>query len=156
MLKKVSPDPLAGALKVSGNKNKTKSSDTAPFGVHIMIDGYGGDPKLLNNMSLVFQALHELPEKIKMHKMMPPYVVWAPPISEKDSGGYSGFVMIAESHISVHTFPKKKFVSIDVYTCKSKLPTDYVIDYFKKMFRLKTVEAQVVKRASMFPKNDLV
>lgn len=126
------------------------------FGMHLTIDGYGGDHELLNNMSLVFNLLNELPEKIGMHKMMPPYVVFSPPLNEKDSGGVSGFVMIVESHISAHTFPKKKFVSIDVYTCKSKLPTDFVVNYFKNAFKLQETEVHEIKRGLKFPEKDLI
>lgn len=126
------------------------------FGMHLTIDGYMGDHELLNDMSLVFNLLNELPEKIGMHKMMPPYVVISPPLNEKDSGGVSGFVMIAESHISAHTFPKKRFVSIDVYTCKSKLPTDFVVNYFKNAFKLKEIEVHEIKRGLKFPEHDLI
>lgn len=126
------------------------------FGMHLTIDGYMGDCELLNDMSLVFNLLNELPEKIGMHKMMPPYVVFSPFLNEKDSGGVSGFVMIVESHISIHTFSKKKFVSIDVYTCKSKLPTDFVVNYFKNAFKLEEVEVNKIKRGLKFPEKDLI
>ncbi len=138
---------------VSEKENK---KDTINFGVHMMLDGYNGDEKLLNSMELVYKALHDLPYKIKMRPLMPPYVVHAPPMSKKDSGGFSGFVMIAESHISIHTFPKRKFVSIDVYTCKNKIAIVTVADYFKKIFKLRDVEIQVARRGLKFPKHDLV
>ncbi len=77
------------------------------FGVHLTIDGYGGDKEKLNNFELVYSILEKLPEEIMMHRIMPPYVAITPPVSEKDEGGISGFVMISESHISIHTFPKK-------------------------------------------------
>lgn len=126
------------------------------FGVHLTIDGYMGDCELLNDMSLVFNLLNELPEKIGMHKMMPPYVVCAPPLNEKDSGGISGFVMIAESHISTHTFPHRRFVSIDVYTCKNILPVDFVVNYFKNAFKLQEMEVHEIRRGQKFPEHDLI
>lgn len=133
-----------------------ENKDTINFGTHLMIDGYDGDENLLNNMELVYKTLQELPSKIKMRPLMPPYVVLAPPISEKDSGGFSGFVMIAESHISIHTFPKKRFVSIDVYTCKNRIAAAFVVDYFKRVFKLGDVEVQTARRGLRFPKRDLV
>lgn len=139
----------------NNNQLKPKKSG-AIFGVHLTIDGYMGDYKLLNDMSIVFKLLNELPEKIGMHKMMPPYVVYSPPLSKKDSGGYSGFVMIVESHISIHTFPGKRFVSIDVYTCKNRLPVQFVVDYFKDAFKLEETEVHEIRRGQKFPENDLV
>lgn len=149
------------AKRFSGNKKKLinakeRNTSSTKFGIHLTIDGYGGDPVLLDDMKLVFEVLDKLPEKIRMHKITAPYVIYAPPISEKDSGGCSGFVMIAESHISIHTFARKKYVSADVYTCKSKLPVEFVVEYFKKTFKLEEVEAHSIERGLKFPKKDLV
>ena len=45
--------------------------------------------------------------------------------------GISGFVMIAESHISVHTFPDQDYVFIDIFSCRP-FDTDAAIDYLVK------------------------
>ena len=37
---------------------------------------------------------------------------------EDESYGYSTFVMIAESHLSIHTFPELNYLSFDCYSCK--------------------------------------
>jgi len=42
--------------------------------------------------------------------------------------------MIAESHISFHTFPKRGFVTIDVYTCQNELDTDKLTREFTDFF----------------------
>ena len=33
------------------------------------------------------------------------------------SGGVTGVVILAESHLSVHTWPEKRFVTVDVFVC---------------------------------------
>ncbi|MBI5077657.1 adenosylmethionine decarboxylase [Candidatus Falkowbacteria bacterium] len=125
------------------------------FGVHLTLDGYGGDPEKLNRRELVYQALDELPEKLGMHKLSEPMVYEAGQCNPKDSGGFSGFVVIAESHISCHTFPYRGFVSIDVYTCKSEMDKEFVINYFKEIFGLKEVEINFIQRGTRFPAWDL-
>ena len=35
----------------------------------------------------------------------------------KTSGGISGVVVLAESHISIHTWPERAFVAIDIFMC---------------------------------------
>ena len=99
--------------------------------------------------------LGELPGKINMRIVMGPFVEFIGGNDLKDPGGYSGFVVIAESHISIHTFPSRKFVSADVYTCTDKLNKKFVIDYFKKTFDLKKVEVNFVKRGTKYPLEDL-
>lgn len=120
------------------------------FGAHLTIDGYKGDKVKLNDFALVFKVLDELPEKLGMHKIITPYCVIAPPITEKDQGGISGFVMIAESHISVHTFPEKGFVSVDVYTCQGDLDENKIGEYFKETFGLGELEVNKITRGLKF------
>jgi len=154
--KKVNSGLNNNLIKQKNNSKLKPKKSGAIFGVHLTIDGYMGNYDLLNDMSIVFKLLNELPEKIGMHKMMPPYVVCAPPLNIKDSGGISGFVMIAESHISTHTFPHRRFVSIDVYTCKNKLPVQFVVDYFKDAFKLQETEVHEIRRGQKFPEEDII
>jgi S-adenosylmethionine decarboxylase len=35
-------------------------------------------------------------------------------------GGVTGVVMLAESHLSIHTWPEKRFVTLDVFVCNLK------------------------------------
>ena len=37
---------------------------------------------------------------------------------KEESYGYSTFAMIAESHLSIHTFPELNYFSFDCYSCK--------------------------------------
>lgn len=138
-------------------KKLTESDETTVnFGLHLTIDGYGGNPDKLNDGELVKKCLNELPRRVNMHKIFGPEVLKCEPANSKDSGGYSGFVMIAESHISCHTFPYRKFVSIDVYTCGKTMDADFIINYFKKAFELNNVETNFIRRGTRFPAEDLV
>lgn len=130
-------------------KSPKSKKDTTNFGLHLTLDGYGCDPKLLANMSYVFHILEELPRVLRMHKLITPYVVSAPENNKKDPGGYSGFVMIQESHISVHTFPKRKFVSVDVYSCKN-FDTEKTKRYLVKVFGVQEAETNVIVRGTHY------
>ena len=125
------------------------------FGEHLMIDGYGGNYKKLNNKNLVTRSLIELPEKIGMNRLSEPYVFEAFDNEIKDPGGWSGIVIIAESHISIHTFPSRKFVSIDVYTCRNGLDREFIKNYFNELFDLEDIEENFVKRGTKYPKYNL-
>ncbi len=129
---------------------------TIQFGEHITIDGYGGDYELLNNEKLVSSVLSDLPKILGMHTLSTPMVLSAPDNGIKDPGGWSGFVIIAESHISLHTFPKRRFVSADVYTCKNGLDTEKIVSYFKETFKLSDVETNFIKRGTRYPLENLI
>lgn len=117
-----------------------------------MIDGYGGVYEKLNDKELVLRCLDKLPEKLGMKKLAKPEVYPAPDNGEKDPGGWSGFVVIAESHISIHTFPAKGFVSIDVYTCINDLDKKFIVNYFKEAFGITEIEENFVKRGLKYLK----
>jgi S-adenosylmethionine decarboxylase len=129
---------------------------TINFGEHLTIDGYGGNSDKLNDRKLVMACLNDLPAKLGMNKLSEPVVYSAPDNGLKDPGGWSGFVVIAESHISIHTFPKRGFVSADVYTCKNGIDKRYVTDYFKEAFDLKDVEDNFIKRGTRYPADNLI
>ena len=120
------------------------------FGIHLTLDGYGVSETKLFDMKRVFKVLDDLPYMLNMKKLTTPYVVDAPPVTPKDQGGISGFVMIAESHISIHTFPDKGFLTADVYSCKA-FDTEKALEFFKKNFDLQDMEVNIIKRGLKFP-----
>lgn len=120
------------------------------FGLHLTFDGYKGDFAVLNNGKKVLNFMDSLVKKLGMKKLIGPYVVHAKENDFKDPGGYTGFVVIQESHISVHTFPKRGFVSIDVYSCTD---FDYksAASFTKKFFKIKSAETYVIVRGRRYP-----
>lgn len=84
--------------------------------MHLAIDGYGADPSKLSDETLVFRFLDEYPDVIGMTKVAPPQV-YSYTGKVPNDWGVSGFVIIAESHISVHTFPDKGYLNIDIFSC---------------------------------------
>lgn len=125
------------------------------FGEHVTIDGYGGKKELLDDRDLVFKVLNDLPVKIGMNKMAEASIYRALSNGQKDPGGWTGFVVIQESHISIHTFPARGFVSADVYTCKNGLDIEFVVNYFKEAFQLQDIEQNFIKRGTRYPKENI-
>jgi S-adenosylmethionine decarboxylase len=123
----------------------------AHFGEHLTIDGYEGNYAKLADEKLIRKVLNDLPTMLGMKKISEPVVCDAPSTCGKDCGGWSGFVIIAESHITIHTFPKKRFLTADVYTCKNNLDVKLVEDYFKEKFEIKNIEKNLIIRGTKYP-----
>ncbi len=49
--------------------------------------------------------------------------------------GISGMVVIAESHLSIHTWPEYGYAAVDIFTCgdiiKPEVAANYLIDQFE-------------------------
>ena len=121
------------------------------FGQHLMLDGYGCPYDTLTDLDRIYEFLNQCPDLIHMTKIMPPYTF-------KYSGkvpqdwGLSGFVLIAESHISIHTFPEKGYLSIDVFSCKD-FDVQTAVDFATKVFGITSQEIKIVDRGLEFPRD---
>ncbi len=131
------------------------SDNTETFGIHLMIDAYEADESLLADKSALEDCLNEIPKQLGMHTISSPTVVEVGPKNRKDPGGLSGFVLIAESHISFHTFPKRGFVTIDVYTCQNDLNTDQLINQFREVFKFSRHDVYIQRRGMNYPTENI-
>ena len=121
------------------------------FGLHVTIDASGCNKRKLSSVTLVYDILNKLPDRIGMTKMTLPYVVkWLDKFSH-GAEGISGFVMIAESHISVHTFPDQDYVFMDVFSCK-EFDAELVIKHLTEAFEATKYKKNILKRGVDFPR----
>ena len=80
------------------------------MGEHYLLDLYQCDADKLDDEQLIKKLLHDAAYCAGMtildtitHKFYPQ--------------GVTGIVMLAESHISIHTWPEDRKAAVDVYTC---------------------------------------
>ncbi len=120
------------------------------FGPHLMVDGYGCEQDKLEDLEHIYRVLDEFPARIGMTKIMPPYVFKYNGV-RPENWGISGFVLIAESHISIHTFPEKQYLSMDLLSCR-KFDVERVLDYVRQAFGIRKIERNLLDRGTEFPK----
>jgi len=131
--------------------------DTIQFGYHMTLDFYGCPLERLTDMSLCYRILDELPDILEMKKLSPPFVIDAGSNEAdggKDPGGISGYIVIAESHISVHTFAKRGFVSMDVYSCK-EFNYKTAEDFLTEIFNPQDKEIHTIDRGTRYPTRNI-
>ena len=122
------------------------------FGVHLLLDCYDCNKNKLKDLKFVLKFLGELPKIIGMNKIAEPYAVSYPGNPKTfDRGGVSAVVLIAESHISIHTFPSYNYMNVDIFSCK-EFDTDRAADIIIKAFEAKKFEKNVLDRGLEFPK----
>ena len=123
--------------------------NTNAYGPHVMIDARSRS-SALNSVEKIYQVLFALPDFIGMKKIMTPYVIPYEHEMQEESG-VSGFVMIAESHISIHTYPYKDYVFIDIFSCK-EFDTEKALAYLKEELGLERMQVHLHKRGLDFPR----
>ncbi len=118
---------------------KTRSD----FGKHYLIDLRDCDPEIIKSVDptreIVMRAAKECGATI-----LDDYFHQFQPI------GVSGVVLIAESHISVHTWPESGFAAADIFTCGEMKP-QVAIDIMREGFRAKeaSMSMKIVVRGQL-------
>jgi len=118
---------------------KTRSD----FGKHYLIDLRDCDPEIIKSVDptreIVLRAAKECGATI-----LDDYFHQFQPI------GVSGVVLIAESHISIHTWPESGFAAADIFTCGEMKP-QVAIDIMREGFRAKaaSMSMKVVVRGQL-------
>lgn len=106
-------------------------------GNHLIIDVHSG--KRLDDIEHVKSVLGKCVESagasvlhIHLHHFTP-------------NGGISGVAVLAESHISIHTWPEANYAAIDVFTCGNARP-ELCIPVLKAEFQTNKVYVQYIMR----------
>tara|TARA_Y100001970_G_C13832372_1_gene650362 strand:+ start:355 stop:687 length:333 start_codon:yes stop_codon:yes gene_type:complete len=94
---------------------------------HILFDITKCSPDLLDDQTLIREILIEASNaakceilKVDVHKFHPQ--------------GVTGYALLAESHISIHTWPEKGIAKCDIFTCNSNNDPLVAIEYMKERF----------------------
>ena len=117
--------------------------------MHLIIDGYGSDAEILESEEFICELLDQYPAEIGMTKISPPYVLRYVG-AKAEEWGISGFVFIAESHISIHTFVERHYVNIDVFSCKD-FDADRAIAGLTRRLKLTEIRTYLLERGEKSP-----
>lgn len=123
------------------------------FGEHLIYDAYGCDLHALSSKEICENTLNELVLLAGMTKITEPLVIESlgnETLGGKDPGGFTGIVFIQESHISIHSFAKRGFLTIDLYSCK-EFNTQGIIEYLDSIFKPKDKDVLFLKRGLKYP-----
>ncbi|MCR4368693.1 MAG: adenosylmethionine decarboxylase [archaeon] len=127
-----------------------KKDDTIVLdGTHLMLDTFGCDQEALADEEKIRTFLSELPDALGMKKLIEPLIVSYPGGDTWDRGGITGIMLIAESHISIHTFPHDGFFTADVYSCKP-FNINKALDLFRAYFQGRDEKIKIAKRELEF------
>lgn len=105
-------------------------------GIHLLIDLYGASH--LSDMEHIEKTMLRCVEAAGatlLHIHLHPF----------EPDGVSGVAVLAESHISVHTWPENRFAAFDVFMCGNTKP-ELCIDIMREAFEAERVEVQEILR----------
>jgi S-adenosylmethionine decarboxylase proenzyme len=77
---------------------------------HLLLEFFGCDPRVLNDIERVRSILREAAEAGSARVVAEVFHPFSP-------HGVTGVVVIEESHLSIHTWPESGYAAVDFYTC---------------------------------------
>jgi len=118
------------------------------FGPHLIIDGSKCNTQKLADRILIEQILNDYPRAIGMTKIGGPYMFeyQAP---DPEYSGVSGLVVIAESHIAIHTFPALDYFTMDIFSCRN-FDHETAIRYIKDALEVQEMDRILLQRGLSF------
>jgi S-adenosylmethionine decarboxylase len=117
-----------------------KIAPSGSTGVHLIVDLYGASA--LDDMSRIEACLHRCVEKAGatlLHLYLHPF---------EPNGGVSGVAVLAESHISIHTWPEHRYAAVDVFMCGKARP-QVCIEVMREAFAPERCIVQELPRGSV-------
>ncbi|MEM5820810.1 MAG: adenosylmethionine decarboxylase [Candidatus Aenigmatarchaeota archaeon] len=108
---------------------------------HVFGSLYDCDEEILKNEEMLIEIVKKSAE-IANSKLISIYSY-----KFDGGGGVSVIAIVAESHISIHTYPEYRYALVDVFTCGSHTEPEKAFDYIVKELKAKSVSKKIENRS---------
>ncbi|MGN1153349.1 MAG: adenosylmethionine decarboxylase [Candidatus Gastranaerophilaceae bacterium] len=109
------------------------------MGRHVLAEFFDCDPNILNNKDRIENNMVDAAIECGATVVQKCFHMFSP-------FGVSGVVIIAESHLSVHTWPELGYAAVDLFTCGNKCDPKVAYEFLKKKFNSKNASFTQLNR----------
>ncbi len=119
------------------------------LGRHLIVEYADCDCILLNDIDFLEQQMNESVRvsgativSSKFHRYNPQ--------------GVSGVIVIAESHLSIHTWPEYGYAAVDFFTCGEEVDPYKAFEYMKKMLKSQNATVKELNRGIPSDRDEVI
>ena len=112
-----------------------------PVGKHLILELWECDVKSLNSVVFIKDLINSAAQKVKAtvidivcHRFTPT--------------GVTGVVVLAESHISIHTWPEHAYAAVDIFTCGDTIDPQDAASYLAERLCAKNSSMLLIERGT--------
>ena len=109
------------------------------LGKHILVEFFECDSRVLNDVAFIRKSMIEATEKCGATMVTENFHHFNP-------HGVSGVIIIAESHLTIHTWPEYKYAAVDLFTCGETVDPWIAFDVLKESLKSKKYEYYELQR----------
>src|SRR5256714_5741453 len=112
---------------VDGRIAEGRVNGLTALGRHLLLELFDCDTDMINNLEAVKRALVEAARRAQA-------TIVDVVFHEFNPFGISGVVVIAESHLSIHTWPEYRYAAVDIFSCGDVLQPEVAANYLVEQF----------------------
>lgn len=112
------------------------------LGRQVLLEFYGCKRERLDDPEFIKTAMLEAARRARATIVQAAFNRFSP-------HGVSGVVVIAESHLAIHTWPEHGYAAIDIFTCGSKVLPEVACQYLVKTFKPQEISRQDIDRGTI-------
>jgi len=109
------------------------------LGRHMLLELFDCDPEAINSLDIVKASMVEAAKRAQA-------TIVDVVFHEFNPFGISGVVVIAESHLAIHTWPEYRYAAVDVFSCGEVLQPKVAVDYLVEQLGATRASAVEVQR----------
>ncbi|WP_037572651.1 adenosylmethionine decarboxylase, partial [Spirochaeta cellobiosiphila] len=109
------------------------------LGQQFVVDLYDCNPDIISHVDGVRSALLKAAELSGAHIVDNVFHQFSP-------YGVSGVVVIAESHLAIHTWPEHSYCAVDYFTCSKDIDWQRAFESLKEDFESSSYDVKEIKR----------
>jgi S-adenosylmethionine decarboxylase len=88
-------------------------------GIEWIVDAFGCDAERLSDRGMIAELLDRVVERASLHVIATAWHRFEGP------GGVTAMYLLAESHLTIHTFPESGIATLNLYCCKERVALDW-------------------------------
>ena len=112
------------------------------LGHQIVAEFYACDSARLNDVGFITEAMLEAARKSGAHIVTQTFHHFSP-------HGVSGAVIIAESHLAIHTWPEHGYAAVDLFTCGDVVNAEIGFEHLREALKAGHVSTMEIHRGQI-------
>jgi polyphosphate kinase len=115
-----------------------------PLGQHLLLDLFNCDAQIISSLQGVKTSMLEAAARAQATVVQLVFHEFSP-------FGISGVVVIAESHLAIHTWPEHRYAAVDIFTCGDVLEPKVAAEYLAQLLGATQVSVVQLERGLLRP-----
>ncbi len=105
-------------------------------GLHVIADIYVNEPPTMAQLKVDCTKALDISDMTVLGQLKHDF----------GGGAFTAVYMLAESHMTIHTFPERNYISLDCYTCGSKGKPMKAVEHMISNMDIKGAKIQILER----------